>query len=319
LSNSVKCRIEQGKIIPPTDLELIVSDHCNISCRQCNHLSPIARKWYVDAKEADESLSILAQIYRPRRIKLIGGEPLLHPRLPELIRTIRKSQICDHIALITNGLLLDGVDNETLTQIDEVELSAYPGTAIDEDKLTGFRRRFERLDIDLNVSRFPDFRRTFSRHTNHDKELVRDIFASCKIAQVWGCHALYKGKMYRCPQSIYAPLIAEGSMNDGLLISDDPDFQHRLLAMLNSDTPLDACANCLGTAGKKQKHALLSRNQWRSDLDMTIEEGLDRDLLKQQWDENSHIDDCKTPMKVRNRISRYRNQIRNKLVSSVKN
>jgi hypothetical protein len=68
-----RSRLEGGFIVPPTHLEFIVVDHCNISCRACNHASPALEKWFADPETVHRDLSILARYYRPRLVKVIGG------------------------------------------------------------------------------------------------------------------------------------------------------------------------------------------------------------------------------------------------------
>jgi hypothetical protein len=37
--------IKDGHIVPPTHLELILTDQCNMACRACNHFAPIMPRW----------------------------------------------------------------------------------------------------------------------------------------------------------------------------------------------------------------------------------------------------------------------------------
>jgi len=84
-------------------LEVDVVDHCNITCRSCVHLSPIAPKAFVDPEQLERDLSLLARCFALRFI-LVGGEPMLHPRLPSVADAVRRSGIADKIILLTNGV-----------------------------------------------------------------------------------------------------------------------------------------------------------------------------------------------------------------------
>jgi len=308
----VKSRLVEGKILPPTSLELIVSDHCNIACRQCNHASPVIRKWNIDPDEVRTDLSTLAKVYRPAKLKLIGGEPLLHPRLEDVILAARASNISDYLHLVTNGLLLNRMTDGAWRALDEIEISGYPNSGVGDKIIAEARKKGWKFNTKVTLTVFSDFRYTFSKYPIEDTDLVRKIFAGCKIANHWGCHAIYKGHIYRCPQSIYAPTLAGKEFSDGLKLETSPDFQETLLNFLNEDAPLQSCSNCVGTNGKKIRHELLKRKAWADDLETPPEEMIDYELLEKSLIEYADIDDCRNVTKPR-RFSMiyFRNKIQN--------
>lgn len=90
--------------------EINVVEHCNLSCRGCSHLSPIAPKYFVDPQSLLRDLTMLARVYQVDFVRLLGGEPLLHPNLTAVMDTIEASGIASRICLVTNGLLLSRMD-----------------------------------------------------------------------------------------------------------------------------------------------------------------------------------------------------------------
>ncbi|HXQ09984.1 MAG TPA: radical SAM protein [Caulobacteraceae bacterium] len=288
-------RVVEGRIRPPDALELIVADHCNIACRQCNHASPAVSKWNLDPADALDQLSRLATVYRPRRVKLIGGEPLLNPKLAEIVRAARASGICEHITLVTNGILISRLSDEAWDLLDEIEISRYPNANLNQRTIELAFDKGAHRGTAVVLNSFDTFRYTFTTVANSDAAQVRKIFAACKIATIWGCHALYKGSVYRCPQSIYVRSFAPGAPQEGIELADDDEFQARLLAFLNATEPLDACRHCFGTCGAKIPHSLVARKAWRAGLDdVDPSEMVDLELLErtQRWKPLS--DDCKT-------------------------
>ena len=294
-----RCIIQDGYIIPPSHLELIVADHCNISCRQCNHASPAVPKWFADPEEVKRDLGILARIYKPRYIKLIGGEPLLHPKLAEVIFVARNSGISDYFLLVTNGMLLDRLSDDVWQLIDEIEISRYASAGLTESSLKRAKEKAEKFAVRFTLNDYPEFRRTFTRKMNTDGELVDRIFRACKMANVWGCHALHKGRIYRCSQSIYVPSLVDNSFSEGIKITDHAGFRDALLEFLNSQNPLQSCQYCVGTAGRKQHHQLLPRKEWLPDLDEPVENIIDWQLLEKNLQEVIPLDDCKQPAHAR--------------------
>ncbi|AWD23188.1 radical SAM protein [Fuscovulum blasticum] len=290
-----RSELRDGMVVPPTGMEVIVTDHCNIACRQCNHGSPVLPKWSADPDETGRTLTALAQSYRPAFLKYIGGEPLLHPDLPAVIRAGRASGIAPHHMLVTNGLLLDRMPASVWGLIDEIEISRYPGAGLDTALLDRARHAAAAHGVRFTLNDYPMFRRTFTRRETTDPALVQAVFKGCKIANVWGCHGVYRGAIYRCPQSMYALTLAGAQGFDGLPIEPGPAFAARLLAFLNGAEPLASCRYCIGTAGRKEPHALLTRRDWPADLDEPAEQMIDPAVLDLTLREVIPVDDCKTP------------------------
>lgn len=79
-----------------------VNRGCNITCRACYNSLPAA------FKSLEEVKAEVAEL-RSRRtlgaVSVAGGEPLLHPKLTEIIRYLKQEGLCVH--LFSNGVLLD--------------------------------------------------------------------------------------------------------------------------------------------------------------------------------------------------------------------
>lgn len=299
MATQVRTGVEDGFIRPPTHVELIVSDHCNISCRQCNHASPRVAKWNVDPAAAARDLARLARVLHARELRLIGGEPLLHPRLTEVVAAARASGISPYLKLVTNGTLIDRLAPEAWRQLDCVEISRYPGSSLSDAQIELARARGAEYRTEVVVAGYDSFRDTFTARPTTDDELVGRIFRACKIANLWKCPAIYRGHVYRCPQSIYAPSLAGKAFSDGFEIAEDEGFQARLLAFLNETRPLASCRHCVGTVGRKRPHALVGRRQWLDDAQRGAEEMVDYALLERSLQAFEHRDDCRVVYKPR--------------------
>lgn len=251
---------------------------------------------------------MLGAVYRPAFVKLIGGEPLLHPKLVELATTVRNSGISDHLMLVTNGMLLDRMAPEMWDLIDELEISRYLGAGLDDAALARHEKTANRHGVRFKLNTYDDFRETFSAKPLQDPELVSKIFRACKIADVWGCHGLYRGRIYRCPQSMYALTLAGKDATEGLEITDEPAFKDDLLAFLTSKEPLKSCAHCVGTSGKARPHELIPRKAFSAELERPMEELIDYSLLETNLRQVVTLDDCKTPGSAQERgaLSRLR-------------
>ena len=94
-------------LFKPCNLEIHLSEHCNLNCISCSHYSPLATPKFCDVYKLRISLSKLSCFASEfRAIRLLGGEPLLNPNIVEIISIVRDSFPDTDIQLVTNGLLL---------------------------------------------------------------------------------------------------------------------------------------------------------------------------------------------------------------------
>ncbi|MBN8458660.1 MAG: radical SAM protein [Verrucomicrobia bacterium] len=75
---------------------------CNLACRACYRAKAAGFKPVADILE---EVAVLERNQRLHTVSLAGGEPTLHPHLPEIVRSIKQRGL--RVSLVTNGLLLD--------------------------------------------------------------------------------------------------------------------------------------------------------------------------------------------------------------------
>ena len=96
-------------------LDVQVCDHCNLRCAGCLHFAPLAEERFLDVEAYERDLSRLASIGGIEgyfgAVALMGGEPLLHPRLIDIIEVTRAHLPGQNVILCTNGLLLKRMDD----------------------------------------------------------------------------------------------------------------------------------------------------------------------------------------------------------------
>lgn len=276
-------RIVDGKIVPNYACQTEIVSHCNLSCRDCNHLSPIAKKGFVDPESLQRDFAILAKVYKPLFVYLTGGEPLLHPDIIPVIKAVRASGISDRIRVLTNGVLLPRMKDEFWASIDHLEISVYPDSRIDTAMVERWKDQAKAFGVLLEIYDFKEFRRSFSRRGSDDKALVERIYRACKPAHVWGCHYIQNGYVYKCPQSLFIPrmlaLSEEEGTRDGIRLRDEPGFRDELYAYLTSPEPLHACRNCLATAGVQRPLVQARPKDWLSHQEGPLESMVDYDEL----------------------------------------
>jgi molybdenum cofactor biosynthesis enzyme MoaA len=101
--------------------------HCNLQCINCDHGSPTLRSSFSDVRQFERDITELGGVLRAETVKLVGGEPLLHPDIAEFVRIAKRSGIANRVQIWTNGLLLHRFEPGDLDGCDDLIISVYPG------------------------------------------------------------------------------------------------------------------------------------------------------------------------------------------------
>jgi MoaA/NifB/PqqE/SkfB family radical SAM enzyme len=254
-------------------LEVNVVDHCNLRCANCDHFSPVAAPNFLDATELHNDLVALAKVLVIRELQLVGGEPLLHPGLLELVEVARSSGLARQITLITNGVLLHRADPRLFELLDGLWISRYPGVVQRYDE-THLRSLAQEYGIWIWIKDTPTFGRKHLNRPNDDDALVQHIYFSCLDAHIYSCHTVHQGRYYKCPPSVYMRqrlgrkgIKFENSSADSVPLHDNPNLRADIARFIASDVPLQACRWCLGSLGPEEAHRQLDRDSLTAELE----------------------------------------------------
>lgn len=256
-------QIEGGRLY--TDgIEVVATHHCNLRCRACAYLAPVQDSAIAEPLVVQRDLASLSSVYHASEARVLGGEPLLHPDLPAVLRAVRSSGISDTIRVITNGQRLPRVPDAFWEAIDEVSVSVYPGKEPSPTEMAETRASADRHGVRLRLKYFHYFRESYSECSMPDKKLVELVYGTCQMAHVWRCHTYWAGRLYRCPQSLFLPLALGDALDvvEGLPIQVAPDVR-QLLGFLESSVPLASCGHCLGSVGRLIPNQQRRRHGWR--------------------------------------------------------
>ena len=104
----------------PIEAQIIPIRRCNLSCTYCNEFDSSSKP--VPTHEMIHRVDLLAAL-GTATITISGGEPLLHPELDEIIKSIRSHRMI--AGLITNGYLLTPERIERLNHagLDHLQIS----------------------------------------------------------------------------------------------------------------------------------------------------------------------------------------------------
>lgn len=273
--------------------ELNISHQCNLSCRSCGHLAPVAARHHSRPAALHDVLSVLARHYRAEHVRLLGGEPLLHPELLDVIDAVLRSGVTGRIRVVTNGLLLARMPDAFWRRVSEVHVSVYPGHEMPAAEREHCARQAAAAGCALEFLYFDRFRESYAEQATDDPALVRRVYDTCQVAHRWRCHNVEGAVFYRCPQAHRLPPNLPGSgldaRRDGVPIEDVPDLKDRLLAYLGRPEPLDACRFCLGSVGRLFPHAQ-QRVAWRDPQRTRVEALVDWEFLRVLEEEDPEAD-----------------------------
>ncbi|MBN1320433.1 MAG: radical SAM protein [Thermoleophilia bacterium] len=195
------------RLTPQTRLSyfvLCILDHCNLRCKGCDHFAAIAPKRLVPLADIARDLARMSALFDGdvASIGVMGGEPLLHPELKEILTETRKRFPATRIRLVTNGILLMRQDERFWAVCRENDIvvvnTRYPidldhgalaetarsrGVAFEFYGNTGLVER-ELTKVPLDISGSQDARMSFMNcwHANDRVLLMQGKIYSCTVA-----------------------------------------------------------------------------------------------------------------------------------------
>ncbi|MDR1933298.1 MAG: 4Fe-4S cluster-binding domain-containing protein [Spirochaetales bacterium] len=185
--------------------DIHVADHCNLNCRGCEHFSCIAEEKFLDPDTFDRDCARISELTQGQLddISVLGGEPLLHPKLTEFLNIIRKYFKTCGIKIVTNGILLLKQKDEFWENCKlnnaEIIITVYP-VKIDHEAI---QDRAQKYGIKLRYWGDPGEITKWQRRPLdlQGKQNINDSFRLCYMAN--GCIQLVDGKLYTCAVIAY--------------------------------------------------------------------------------------------------------------------
>jgi organic radical activating enzyme len=176
-------------------LETHLVDHYNLNCKGCGHFSPLSDKKFTDFKSFERDLIRLRELFdNISIIRLMGGEPLLHPDVSAFLEFTRLTFHDARIVLVTNGILLLKQSErfwEKCSKNDVViEITKYP-IKLDFEAIEKKRKSFSvKIETRGIVTRFY---KGINIAGNSDPSIA---FHYCQSK--FKCPFLQDGKIYIC-------------------------------------------------------------------------------------------------------------------------
>ncbi len=134
----------QRILYSPSSVHIVVCRRCNLSCGYCNEYDKVSEPVDADVlKRRIDKLQSLGAL----SVAFTGGEPLLHPGIPELVRYARRRM--PGVGLITNGYLLTASLTEALNEAKlswlQISIDGLEPNEVTVKALKPMRRKLEML------------------------------------------------------------------------------------------------------------------------------------------------------------------------------
>lgn len=236
------------------DLDVNVVLHCNNSCSSCCHASPLYDPESRSLDSIRSDITALKPFMSVDSINIVGGEPLLHKDIAQIMRMIAAVRLDKEHILYTNGLLLHCAKDDFWSALETLKISIYPNTptsnlklAKEKSKEYGFKLRFEPKSY---------FFKQF------DTVPDGSSFYACPWRKK--CFTVHDGYFYLCAQSTFYPqkLLGLPWGADGLCLKDATEKE--ISAFMKREEPLNTCRICRPYTVRTGWHQS-SRKTWVAD------------------------------------------------------
>lgn len=183
-------------------LECHLADHCNLNCAGCSHFSPLSGEKLCDYCSFERDLKRMKELFpgKVRRIRLLGGEPLLHPDALQFVRCAHDLFPDAKRVFVTNALLLSRQSEEFFTTIrdtrTEIYISRYP-IELDYDKLAD---ELASRGISYHLEALSS---SFRKDAVIEDGIRNKLLAWLGCALAVRCSQLRDGRIYMCCKPAY--------------------------------------------------------------------------------------------------------------------
>lgn len=181
--------------------EVHLVDHCNLNCQSCDNFAPLAEENYLDKKIFTNDFKQLSSLtgQQIKKIRLLGGEPLLHPSINYFLKTSRKYFPKAEIRLTTNGIKLTSMPKVFWEACKEnniiIEITYYP-IKLNKEEILELAKTYEVKVVPFD--RTDKVIKTSYRNPIKEEktENAKDNYKRCY--QRGRCMSLKEGKVYPC-------------------------------------------------------------------------------------------------------------------------
>lgn len=224
---------------------------CSLRCKNCcemvPYMPPAIRKMVPKESVIKDIIHLSSACNFLTELELVGGEPFLHPGLPEILSAVLEIKNIGVIHIFTNGTIVPS--DELCKKLKNDRITVYISNyqvALPEDKVKSIQQTAKKLETH-EVNYFFGRRQSWSDFSdfelvNTDEEL-EEVFEACFLHN---CNRLQDGRLFVCAHQYAGVMLGELQENDEMLHIHDysPEQLAKELDRLKALKTIDACRYC---------------------------------------------------------------------------
>lgn len=200
-------------MIPTRNLQIHAVHSCNLACQSCSHYSNQTYGGIVSLSEAETWIHHWYQRLHPESFTILGGEPTLHPQLPDFIQLVHRYWPNAELELYTNGFFLHR--HPTLPDVLRSLTHFRLNISVHHDSPSYLEK--VQPNLDLAHQWLDQYQIPLKIHYSHGKWTERymgmgstmepfddgDIRSSWEHCNARYCMQLFEGKLWKCGPLAY--------------------------------------------------------------------------------------------------------------------
>lgn len=181
-------------------LEVPITTKCSLNCKECNNLIQYYQnpQNYEIKKVINDIKRICSVSKQIKKLRILGGEPLVHPELSVILEELKKIDKIKHIEIVTNGTLL--FNNKCMSLLKSPKFSVDISNYGEHSRMyTELIRQLDRRNIRYYTQgKQKDWKAISScRCRERSTKELQEIFSVCTE----DCHSLLDGELHICARS----------------------------------------------------------------------------------------------------------------------
>lgn len=197
-------------------LEMHATHACNLGCESCCHYTNHNHKGHIAISGAETWMEAWRGRFAVQEFVLLGGEPTLHPHLPQFIPLVRKYWPAAKLTLVTNGFFLHRHPDLPKALVEHgdarIALSVHHNSHSYRKRLQPVLALVEtwRLAHGVAVEVTESHRQWTRRYQGYGRSMLPfddgDARGSWEICSARHCKQLHDGKLWKCAPLAYLHL-----------------------------------------------------------------------------------------------------------------
>lgn len=260
-------------------IEIPITTRCTLKCAECVNLIQFYKKpYHIPEEDIISDIRKLSNVSKEILwLRILGGEPLLHPGLANIIEQILPLTNIKTIQIVTNGTLLFDERMVNLLKNNKrlsVDISNYEEMSSKQGEL------IKQLE-DNNIKYYTQKERIFwtaqadCSCRKRSKDEIKDILSKCSM----DCISLLNGEIHLCPRSSHG-------MDLGIVPRNKRDYYNlrqmksikegkkQLYNLLNTDS-ISACNYCDVYRWEELPEVKAAEQISKQDAELLLEKYLD--------------------------------------------